>query len=61
MEYHLKKPNWQRGDLNLRRRYQSTAMLFAKPSTSWDGDGVMKISLTFYSFLFFSIIVVKNK
>ena len=27
MKYHLKKPHWQRGDLNLHRRYQSTALL----------------------------------
>ena len=32
MEYHLKKLNCQRGDLNLRRRYQSTALLSTRPS-----------------------------
>ena len=32
MEYHLKNPHWQRGDLNLRHRYQSTALLSSRPS-----------------------------
>ena len=34
MEYHFKKPNSQRGDLNRRRRYQSTALLSTRPSAS---------------------------
>ena len=34
MEYPLKKKkHWQRGDLNLRRRYQSTALLSTRPSS----------------------------
>ena len=32
MEYHLKKPNKQRWDLNLRRRFQSRALLSTRPS-----------------------------
>ena len=34
MEYHLKNPNWQRGDSNMRRQFQSTALLSTRPSAS---------------------------
>ena len=34
MEYHLEKPNWQRKDLNLRRRCQSTSLLTTRPFCS---------------------------
>ena len=34
MKYHLKKPHWQRGDLNLRGQYQSTALLSTRPFAS---------------------------
>ena len=34
MEYLLNKPNWQYGDSNLLRRFQSTALLSATPSAS---------------------------
>ena len=33
MKY-LKKTNWQRGELNLRRLFQSTALLYTEPSAS---------------------------
>ena len=36
MKYHFKKPNWQRGDSNLHRRYQSTVLLSTSPA-----DGVV--------------------
>ena len=34
MEYHLKKHHWQRGDSNLRRQNQLTALLSTRPSDS---------------------------
>ena len=55
MEYNFIKPNWQRGDSNLRRRYQSTALLSTTPSTSPKMDGVV-----YYSLIIGNIIIINN-